>query len=482
MVSTANNCTGTTQNHFWKPLNIITGGISPRYLISICLSGLFIMMMIFLNYKSNTVGIANYFYWINGIPAVFFIIAHYRKVQISIYPSAIYYGILDYTLIKMIFHLMEYNDFYIIGTLISSIFIFIESLKVTRNLLKNISFIMVIVSTIILHQNINDIVMVVLMFLYLKIIPYKSYVSTEIFYNRMFVVVVVYCVDAIFNYHVLLELCYAEWDILMYPLILYILWCICVFWMSRYVEYFGSAFSLVNCLCIHAFNRRWILDKNQLNPTIQTYVEVVSIIAFIFYVFAVLNSKTKPIRYFPPKYHNLYIFSYFTLKNYLKKMSCDNIQINVDIRKLIPRSNEKKEVKIRIIDFKIIVVLHILTDLVHKYNRRVDLNEFIVRKSISKSGNTYYSAIVDSLQRYTPLDKEVEITIIEIINTNNSWLSSIFHFIGFKNIHLSSMFSIFDHSYFDRKLLAKNIEDAINNDNIGNIISMCGPIVGTDFY
>ena len=163
-------------------------------------------------------------------------------------------------------------------------------------------------------------------------------------------------------------------------------------------------------------------------------------------------------------------------------MSCDNIQINVDIRKLIPRSNEKREVKIRIIDFKIIVALHILTDLVHKYNRRVDLNEFIVRKSISKSGNTYYSAIVDSLQRYTPLDKEVEITIIEIINTNNSWLSSIFHFIGFKNIHLSSIFSIFDHSYFDRKLLAKNIENAINDDNIGNIISMYGPIVATDFY
>lgn len=481
MVSDINDCTGTTQKYFWKPLNIITYWISYRYLASICLSGTFITMVIFLNYKNNTTSITNYFYWINGIPTILFIITHYKKVRISIYPSIIYFGILDYTLIKMIFHLMEYNDFYVISTLISSIFVFIESLKVTRDFLKDISLFMIIISTIILHQNINDIIMIILMFMYLKIIPYKKYGSTKLFYDRLFVTTVVYCIDAIFNYHIFLELFYIEWDILIYPFILYILWCLCIFWLSKYVEYFGNAFSLINCLCIYAFNRGWILNKNQLNPTIQLYVEIASIIAFILHVFSVINSKTKSLRYFPPKYHNLYAFSYFTLENHLEKTTYDNIQINVDIKNLIPRLNEKKRVKIRIIDFKIIAVLHILTDLSHKYNRLVDLNEFIVRQSISRSAETYYSAIMDSLLRYTPLDKEVESTIIEIINTNNSWISSIFHFIGFKNIQLSNIFNIFNHSCSNTKL-AKNIENAINDNNIGNIISICGPISTNDFY
>ncbi|ORD94181.1 hypothetical protein ECANGB1_1091 [Enterospora canceri] len=459
-----------TSKFDWKTKGVLESmDISINFIFSIGLAGLLSSSLFFLDQSNGCTDTRNYFYWLNFIPAGISILYGATKVDWSKIADLLGIATGDYILLKTVFRLNEEMRFYVLGCALGGAFVTVEAFKGRRRF----NFVMLflfMLQIFALSLNYEQFVILFLVVVSLVFVKYKAVSDKDAARTRLFLVGVFYAVDLLMNIRITKQAAFINLKHIRLPFYAYTLLAVFYVILSGRIEYFSNAFALANLIAISTYVIYNEAKGIQISFVDEYTAKMALVVSVGLLVLSHILSRSKITRVFPPKYQGLFDFTYFSLENFLYSATYDHMVIRIRETDALPRSKSTQLIHMRIVDFKMVCVLHILNELIRDENiSEIDLNDERVFSRLSNFTDAYYGAIEKAKEHHDALDQEIEGAIQSIVDVNNDVFSKVLHFVGFKRIGLGFLFNRNSYTRERNELLAFKIEDDIRKKGVGNI-------------
>ncbi|KAL6121996.1 hypothetical protein NUSPORA_01019 [Nucleospora cyclopteri] len=455
---------------FWKKASFLSGlGFELDIVVSYIISIFIIFSLMMIDHSATHYSIEGYFYVLNAIPAVLALFMSYSHISLPLIKEALPLATTDYIIIKTLFKLMEEMSFALISCCICGAIVGSECLKgeskINRFFICGFVLQLIAVST-----NLQQVMIIMVLFLTLCSNKYCTSKSLEFHHTRIFIASLMYFLDlgmgmsfvrkAYENMHSFLKLVFYTYTAgFILSLVLY-----------EYINQFSWAYSIMNVIFIigsYVYNRS---IENKYNALQEFIMKMSCVLSLSLLCLTKICSKTKIVKAFPPKNQNLYDFTTCSIYSFISKTTYDNKIIRVNEKYLLPRSTTNEIVSIRIIDFKLISILHILNEIVRRKQEKIYLDDNEVVREINNFSFSYYQALELAKEHYDELDIAIETTINNVVDRNNDIISLILYFIGFSDVGFTFFYQTNTYMHERNKVYARKIQESINKAEVGNIV------------